>query len=65
MNTKCMKMGFDTKSDALVEIKRQKAHNIRFKKSVCHKVNLKLRPYLCPFCNKWHLTSQKKRKKYK
>jgi hypothetical protein len=64
MTTKCIKVPFTDKKAALADIKLQKAGRIRFNKKwhSTKKSSLKLRPYECPYCGKWHLTTQKKHK---
>ena len=58
----CDKMAFEDKADAVQEatyraLKRRGA-KVRTKK---HGMNLY--PYNCPYCDNWHLTTQKPRKK--
>ena len=64
-NAKCAKTPFDNKKAALLEIKTQHSQHIHFSKKYTHrKNNLKVRPYECPRCGKWHLTTQKQKRKY-
>jgi len=62
---KCAKASFDSKTAALAEIKLQHSQHIHFRKKFnCRKNNLKVRCYECPKCGKWHLTTQKQKRKY-
>lgn len=58
----CNKIDYESKQDALDDAKLMRAgHNRhgKFAKSDAKK----LRPYLCRYCGKWHLTSKKQWKK--
>lgn len=58
----CNKMPFLSKEAAVKESK-QIPINIKFAKHKMHgNDNKKLKPYLCPKCKLWHLTSQPKLK---
>jgi len=51
----CNKQSFETKAHAVKDCK------IRCSTAGDYKKIRKLRPYLCPRCDKWHLTSIKKK----
>jgi len=51
----CNKQNFNSKSDAIADCKARPANSSEYKRI------RKLRPYLCPICDKWHLTSQNKK----
>lgn len=59
----CQKIPYDTKADALTDakfIKNQQQYRSKHfgnKK----KAGRKLRPYFCYFCQKYHLSTQRKR----
>lgn len=58
----CSKIPYETKQDAISHGNFiTKAYRGRGGRT--HKKNGKrMRPYKCPYCNKWHLTTMKKRK---
>ena len=55
MKDKCNKMSFETAKDAREQISKGNRAKNRGAYS-----NKKYRPYLCPCCDKWHLTTQTK-----
>lgn len=60
----CNKVSYETKTEALADIKYQKAQNVYFsKRKASSRKDKKLRPYQCRNCNKWHLTSMKQKSK--
>ena len=60
----CNKVPYESKKDALKDIKYQKAQGIRFsKRGNTARKDKKLFPYECIRCQKWHLTSQKQSNK--
>jgi hypothetical protein len=59
----CNKISFEDSSSALKEAKRIMADNKHFKNRSSRKANAKLKPYLCPRCSKYHLTSKKQNKR--
>ncbi len=61
----CNKISFEDSKSALKEAKRQMADNKHFKNRRGKKENAKLKPYVCPRCSKYHLTSQKQKKRYR
>ena len=62
---KCAKTPFEDKAAALLEIKTQHSQHIHFSKKYTHrKNNLKTYCYECSRCGKWHLTTQKQKRKY-
>jgi len=59
----CGKIPYETKSDAvrdakLVHMAYRNSASLRAKGGA--KAGRKLRPYECPRCGKWHLTSRRK-----
>ncbi len=58
----CNKITFEDSKSALKEAKQQIADNKHSKNRDRRKSNLKLVPYICPRCSKYHLTSQKMNK---
>lgn len=62
---KCTKVSYEAKAEALADIRYQHNHSIRFSKRFKNsKAGKKHRPYECPRCGKWHLTTQKQKRKY-
>ena len=57
---RCNKITFETKSDALEDIKYQHSQHIFRRKSYANnkKNGVKTYPYLCSNCNRWHLTTK-------
>ena len=61
----CSKVPYASRALARVEIKTQHSQHVRFNKKYNNrKNNLKVHCYECPRCGKWHLTTQKQKKKY-
>ena len=60
----CNKISYPGKTEALADRKLILNGGRRFKGKE-KKPAKKLTPYECPLCNKWHLTTGKKRKEYK
>lgn len=60
----CFKMSYETKAEALKDIKMINARRIRFsvKCGRSAKDGRKLRAYYCERCGNYHLTSRGKRK---
>jgi len=63
---RCSKITFETKAEALAEIKLQRSQCIHHSKKAGkrHKNGRKTYPYLCHNCNRFHLTT-KNQKLYK
>lgn len=61
---RCSKMTFETKADALIEVRQQRVQH-RFRSKAYggsnKKNNVKAYPYLCSNCNRWHLTTKNKK----
>lgn len=56
----CNKIGYETNGAALTDAKHIKARTQHFSKQRGHKKsNMKLTPYPCPLCGKYHLTTLK------
>lgn len=59
----CSKIPYHTRDEAvrdakMVQMAYRNSRNLRRRGGA--KSGRKLRPYLCPFCNFWHLTSKRK-----
>ena len=53
----CNKVGYDTKQAAVKDAKLIMIDLKRY-----GRMKGKLKPYDCPYCNQWHLTSKKQEK---
>lgn len=60
----CNKISYETKTDALADSKLI-LNGARYFKGKEKKPAKKLKAYLCPECDKWHLTTNRKNKEYK
>ena len=58
----CQKIGYDTKQEALADAEAIRIAKI-FRHNKCKTAKSgKMTAYDCTYCDKWHLTSQRKRK---
>lgn len=54
----CNKASYNSKTDALKDAEFIRINNRRYNnKNATPSKSSKLRPYLCNFCDNWHLTS--------
>lgn len=64
MQSKCNKVSYQSKADALADANMIHSHEAYFsKKAKSGRSNTKgqkLRPYKCFYCDKWHLTTLSK-----
>ena len=56
----CSKSSFETKKETKAEIKNMKMNKRNYSRNSSVDNKGKLTPYLCPNCDRWHITSMGK-----